>query len=62
LLHLGAYVIHTGFWWGHLKGKSPVARPRHRWENNIKMDVNEMGWEGMDRIGTSADSCSLVCG
>jgi hypothetical protein len=54
-------VIHTGFWWGHLKGKSPLARPRHRWENNIKMDVNEVGWEGTDRIGTSVDSCSPIC-
>jgi hypothetical protein len=43
------------------EGKTPVVRPRHRWENNIKMDVNEVGLEGMDRRGTSVNSCSPVC-
>lgn len=42
------------------EGKNPVARPRHRRENNIKMIVNEVGLEGMDRIGTSMDSCSPI--
>jgi hypothetical protein len=32
-------------------------RPRHRWEDNIKMDLKEVGWGGMEwiiwlRIGT----------
>jgi hypothetical protein len=40
---------------------NPVARPWHRWENNIKMDVNEVGWEGLYRKWTSADSCSPIC-
>ena len=31
----------TGFWWGNLKGKSPLGRPRLRWEDNIKMDLEE---------------------
>jgi hypothetical protein len=41
--------MHTGFWWGD-KGKKPVGRSRHRWEDNIKMDVKEMGWQdyGLD--------------
>ena len=25
------------------EGKSPLGRPRHRWEDNIKMDLQEMG-------------------
>jgi len=33
----------TGFWWGN-EGKKPVGRCRHRWEDNIKIDVKEMGW------------------
>jgi len=35
------------------EGKRPLARPRHRWEYNIRMDLKEIGWEGMDwfRIG-----------
>jgi hypothetical protein len=24
--------------------KRPLGRPRHRWENNIKMDLKEVGW------------------
>jgi len=34
-----------------LQGKRPLGRPRHRWEDNIKMDLQEVGWgEGMDWI------------
>jgi len=31
-------------------GKLQVRRPRHRWENNIKMDLQEVGCGGMDWI------------
>jgi hypothetical protein len=27
--------------------KGLLGRPRHRWVDNIKMDIKEMGWEGM---------------
>jgi len=30
------------------EGKRPLRRPRRRWENNIKMDLQEMGCGGMD--------------
>ena len=33
---------------GKPKGKRPLGRPRHRWEDNIKMDLQELGCEGMD--------------
>jgi hypothetical protein len=33
---------------GTLDGKRPLERPRHRWEDNIKMDVQEVGCECMD--------------
>ena len=38
-------------------GKSPLGRPRHRWEDNIKMDHQEVGWVAWTgliwlRIGT----------
>ena len=26
------------------EGKRPLGRPRNRWEDNIKMDSQEMGW------------------
>ena len=29
---------------GKLEGKRPLGRPRRRWEDNIKMDLREMGW------------------
>jgi len=29
-----------------LVGKRALGRPRHRWENNIKMDLQEVGWGG----------------
>jgi hypothetical protein len=28
--------------------KSPLEKPRCRWEYNIKMDLQEMGWEDME--------------
>jgi hypothetical protein len=33
---------------GKLEGKRAVGRFRHRSENNIKTDLSEMGWDGMD--------------
>jgi len=32
------------------EGKKPLGRPRRRWENNIKMDLQEVGCGGMDWI------------
>jgi hypothetical protein len=26
------------------EGRRPLGRPRHRWEDNIKMDLREVGW------------------
>jgi hypothetical protein len=26
------------------EGKTPLGRPRHRWKDNIKMDLEEVGW------------------
>jgi hypothetical protein len=45
---------------GKSEGKRPMRRPRHRWEDNIRMDVREIGWEGVDgfiwlRIGVSGE-------
>ena len=34
------------------EGKKPLGRPRHRWEDNIKMDLQEMGGGCGDWIGT----------
>jgi len=29
-------------------GKKPLGRPRLRWEDTIKIDLQEVGWEGVD--------------
>jgi hypothetical protein len=35
---------------GGQEGKRPLGRPRRRWVDNIKMDLREIGWDGMDWI------------
>jgi hypothetical protein len=37
------------------EGKRPLGRPRHRWEDNIKMDLQEVGLRGMDWIDLVQD-------
>jgi hypothetical protein len=32
------------------EGKRPLRRPKSRWVDNIKMDIREIGWDGMDWI------------
>jgi hypothetical protein len=36
-------------------GKRPLGRPRCRWVDNIKMDIREIGWYGMDWIDLAED-------
>jgi hypothetical protein len=31
---------------GKPEGRRPLGRPRHRWEEHIKMDLREVGWGG----------------
>jgi hypothetical protein len=40
---------------GRPKGKRPLRRPRHRWEDNIKMDLSEMGIDGANWIRVAQD-------
>ena len=40
---------------GKPEGKRPLGRPRRRWENNIKMDVQEVKYGGMDWIELTQD-------
>jgi hypothetical protein len=40
---------------GKPKGKRPLGRPRRRWVNNIKMDLREIGWDGMNWIDRAQD-------
>ena len=40
---------------GKPEGKRPLGRLRHRWEDNIKMDLQEVGCGGMDWIKLAQD-------
>jgi hypothetical protein len=40
---------------GNPDGKRPMGRLRHRWVDNIKMDIREIGWDGMDWIDLAQD-------
>jgi hypothetical protein len=35
--------------------KRPLGRPRRTWVDNIKMDLGEIGWGGVDWIGFTQD-------
>jgi hypothetical protein len=35
---------------GMPEGKRPLGRPRRRWMGNIKIDLREIEWDGMDWI------------
>ena len=48
---------------GKPEGKRPLGRPRHRWEDNIKMDLQEVGRSCGDWMGLAQDRdrwCALV--
>jgi hypothetical protein len=47
--------MRIGYWLGKPEGKRPLGRPRRRWVDNIKMDLLEIGWGGVDWIGLAQD-------
>jgi hypothetical protein len=40
---------------GKPEGKRPLGSPRSMWDDNIKMDLGEIGWGGMDWIDLAQD-------
>jgi len=40
---------------GKPEGKRPLERPRHRWEDNIKMDLQEVGCGGIKWLDLALD-------
>jgi hypothetical protein len=40
---------------GRPKGKRPLGRPRHRWEDNIKLDLRKIGIIGVNWIQLAQD-------
>jgi hypothetical protein len=47
---------------GKPEGKRTLGRPRHRWEDNIKMDFQEVGCGGMDwmELAQERDKCRTL--
>jgi hypothetical protein len=40
---------------GKPEGKRPLGRPRRRWEDNIRIDLREIEWGGIDWIDLAQD-------
>jgi hypothetical protein len=40
---------------GKPEGRRPLGRPRRRWMDNIKMDLREIGWDGVDSVDLAQD-------
>jgi hypothetical protein len=40
---------------GKPEGRRPLGRPRRRWDDGIRMDLEEIGWEGVEWIHLAQD-------
>jgi hypothetical protein len=40
---------------GKPEGKRPLGRPSRRWVDNIKIDLREVGWDGVDWVDMAQD-------
>jgi hypothetical protein len=40
---------------GRPEGKTPLGRPRRRWQDNIKLDLREIGFDGTNWIRLAQD-------
>jgi hypothetical protein len=60
---MGKRRMDVGHWW-KVKEKGSVGRPERRWVDNIKIDLSEIEWGRMDRIGLSQDrdQCKTLVG
>jgi hypothetical protein len=41
-------LVHLGFVEDKIEGKTPLGRPRRRWDDNISMDLREIGCKGVE--------------
>jgi len=48
----GAYSVLVG----KPEGRRPLVGPRHRWEDNIEIDLQEVGWWGLDCIDVAQNT------
>jgi hypothetical protein len=47
--------MHVRYWWKKSEGKRPLGRSRRKWMDNIKMDLREIEWNGVDWIDMAQD-------
>jgi hypothetical protein len=54
---MGRGEVYVVYWvlLGKSEGKKPLGRPRRRWDDNIKMELQEVGFGGMDWIKLAQD-------
>ena len=50
MAHMGEKKNAYGNFTGKPRGKGLLSRPLRGWEDNIKMDLKEIGWKGVDWI------------
>ena len=53
--HVDDPAMHTEFYWGNLREKRPLGRLRHRWEDNIKMNLRVVDCDPGDCIDLAED-------
>jgi hypothetical protein len=41
---------------GKLAGKGAIERPKRVWEDNIKINIKEIGWDGVDYVAVAQSS------
>jgi hypothetical protein len=56
LAHMGDKTYAYSVLAGKSEGKRPLGRPRHRWVDNIKMDLTETRWGDMDCVNLAQDT------
>jgi hypothetical protein len=47
--------MYVGYWWESQKERRLLGRPRRKWVDNIKMDLREIGWGGMNWTDLAQD-------
>jgi len=51
----GRAELYTGFWWGNQREGDHLGDPANRWEDNIEMDLQEVGCWGVNWIKLTHD-------
>ena len=51
----GGGVVHTGFWQWELEKKIPFGRRKRKLQDNIRMNLEDVGWQVEDWIDLSQD-------